>query len=91
MGESKERTICKKCLLMDVDERAYAEKIERILKVTEQSRKADKALYEERLAVCRGCEKLAATGTETGTCLACGCFVELRAAIKENRCPYKYW
>ena len=87
----QEKIICKKCLLMDVDEKAYSEKIERILKLTEQSRKADDTLYEKRLTVCRGCEKLSTAGTELGTCLACGCFVELRAAIKQNRCPYKYW
>lgn len=76
---------------MDVDKKAYSEKIERILKLTEQDRKADAALYEKRLQICRGCEKLSASETEPGTCLACGCFVELRAAIKQNRCPYKYW
>ncbi|MBO5167265.1 MAG: hypothetical protein J6B90_11795 [Lachnospiraceae bacterium] len=91
MDRNKEKIICKKCLLMDVDEKAYSEKIGRILKLTEQSRKADNILYEKRLTVCRGCEKLSTMGTELGTCLACGCFVELRAAIKENRCPYKYW
>ena len=91
MQEDKTKYICKKCLLMDIDQEAYSAKIGRILELTEESRKAGESLYKERLQVCRSCEKLAVTGEETGTCLACGCFVELRAAIKANRCPYKYW
>ena len=27
----------------------------------------------------------------SGMCRACGCFVELRAAIAANRCPYEKW
>ncbi len=91
MQQSNTKPICKKCLLMDIDIEAYSAKIGRILDLTEESRKADDELYRQRLAVCRSCEKLSATGEETGTCLACGCFVELRAALKESRCPYKYW
>lgn len=91
MQETKPKPICKKCLLMDIDKEAYSAKIGRILELTEESRKAEESLYKERLQVCRSCEKLVAEGKEAGTCLACGCFVELRAAIKENRCPYKYW
>ncbi|HJD32696.1 MAG TPA: hypothetical protein H9912_12265 [Candidatus Eisenbergiella stercorigallinarum] len=43
-------------------------------------------LYEERLSCCRGCGLLL-----SGMCRACGCFVELRAAIASNRCPYEKW
>lgn len=42
--------------------------------------------YEERLSVCTMCEKL-----HEGTCNACGCYVELRAAAKISHCPYKKW
>ncbi|CBK74094.1 hypothetical protein CIY_12720 [Butyrivibrio fibrisolvens 16/4] len=42
--------------------------------------------YEARLLVCRQCEKLNA-----GTCMSCGCYVELRAAAKISRCPNKKW
>ncbi len=44
------------------------------------------AIYEERLAACKSCELL-----NTGTCGACGCYVELRALAKNGRCPYKKW
>ena len=48
--------------------------------------KADGALYEERLNVCKECKYL-----NEGLCGACGCFVELRAVIAVNRCPYEKW
>lgn len=47
---------------------------------------AEERCYEERLSVCKACELLNA-----GTCLACGCYVELRAAAKAGRCPYHKW
>lgn len=48
--------------------------------------KAIDAMYEGRLEVCTGCELLA-----DGLCRACGCFVEMRAALTKNKCPYKKW
>jgi hypothetical protein len=39
-----------------------------------------------RLNVCRECEKI-----NQGTCLACGCYVEIRAALKNGKCPYNKW
>ena len=38
------------------------------------------------LAVCKECKYL-----NEGLCGACGCFVELRAVIAVNRCPYEKW
>ena len=35
---------------------------------------------------CKNCDLLL-----SGMCRACGCFVELRAAIAANRCPYEKW
>lgn len=43
-------------------------------------------VYEKRLAICKECDFLNA-----GTCLECGCYVELRAAAKISHCPYKKW
>lgn len=82
--ETKRR--CKRCLLREYDEAAYKEKLERVLLLMKPHEKADETLYEERLKICRDCEKLL-----EGTCLACGCYVELRAAGKKERCPYRHW
>ena len=52
--------------------------IRRIEKYKEAIRPEDRtgeAEYEARLAVCRACDWLS-----EGTCGACGCYVELRAA-----------
>lgn len=48
--------------------------------------KVDSQIYNERLEICKDCDLLA-----DGMCRACGCFVELRAAIGKNSCPYDKW
>ena len=48
--------------------------------------RAPEPLYEERLAVCKGCELLL-----EGMCRSCGGYVELRAAVAKNICPRKKW
>lgn len=77
--------ICKKCLLRDL----AAEDQKNIGKYLAAIKKEDRAkeeIYEERLAACRECGKL-----QEATCQACGCYVELRAAIRLGKCPYKKW
>lgn len=86
MQERMERRVCKRCLLKEADEQAYYEKLDKLLKLMDEDIKAGTELYEKRLAACKECEKLS-----EGTCLACGCYVELRAAVGKNKCPYKYW
>lgn len=47
-----------------------------------QEDKAEAELYEQRLQICKECEMLL-----SGMCRLCGCFVEMRAAIKKRSCP----
>lgn len=77
--------ICKKCLLREMAEadRAMIQKYKEAIKREEQ---VEEAVYESRLSLCKSCELLNA-----GTCGACGCYVELRAAAKMGKCPYKRW
>ena len=70
--------------MMDKDE-YFASLHAMIAEVTGDER-ADDVLYEERLKTCTECEKL-----YDGLCGACGCYVELRAVIRNNRCPYEKW
>ena len=44
--------------------------------------------YKNRLDICKQCDNLV-----NGMCKICGCFVEVRAAVKNNYCPNidKYW
>jgi molybdopterin-biosynthesis enzyme MoeA-like protein len=77
--------ICKKCLLREMAQ----EDAKKIAYYKEAIKKADRVgeeEYEKRLLVCKACELLNA-----GTCGACGCYVELRAAAKSGRCPHKKW
>ncbi len=65
------------------------EDYEQIEKYKEAILKADRAAdaqYEQRLAICKSCDKL-----NSGTCSACGCYVELRAYSKMGHCPHKKW
>lgn len=86
MQEESTKRVCKRCLFREYDRETYERDLERVLRLMDRDVKAPDALYEERLAVCKECEKLS-----EGTCLGCGCYVELRAAVAKNRCPYQYW
>ena len=86
-----ERRVCRKCLLRemrDADE-AKREELRKIETYRDAIRPTDRASaeeYERRLSLCTACDRLAA-----GTCMACGCYVELRAAARHARCPGKKW
>lgn len=86
-----ERRVCKRCLLRELagTDQASEAKLRMIEKYRDAigpNGRAGEEAYERRLAVCRECERLV-----DGTCLACGCYVELRAAAKGSRCPKKKW
>ena len=83
MGSSK---FCKKCLLAELDnEKMLAEVRQAIDRLADDMKVSDE-IYRERLETCKECDYL-----NEGTCGACGCYVELRAAAKTGRCPYKKW
>lgn len=60
--------------------------IKTYLEAIKKQDRVDDTVYEKRLHVCKECELLNA-----GTCGACGCYVELRAAALVGHCPYKKW
>jgi len=77
--------ICKRCLLREMAD-ADAEKIAFYREALKKEDRVAEEEYEERLAACKSCDFL-----NVGTCGACGCYVELRAAAKAGKCPYKKW
>ena len=81
-----EKKPCLKCLLKEIDEEAYMQKLHRYIELLDADTKTAQKIYAERLNTCKECDFL-----EAGTCLACGCYVELRAAVKKSKCPYKKW
>ena len=76
---------CTRCLLRDMidGDMKMIEKYKSALKHEDQ---ADAETYESRLAWCEKCDNLNA-----GTCMACGCYVEIRAAMNAAHCPKKKW
>lgn len=78
--------VCKRCLIRDIDyEKEYQNMFEYIAGLDEEI-KASEQIYEVRLQICKECDALI-----NGMCKYCGCFVEMRAAINHNSCPYKKW
>lgn len=86
MGLSVEQRICLRCLIRDLAMEDYEQRIGKYIAAISDKDRADDELYEYRLSICKLCEKLV-----DGTCLACGCYVELRAAAKNAACPHKKW
>ncbi len=74
--------ICKKCLLLEAGEEAAFKSVSDYLSTVEQDLLANKALYHSRLELCKKCEFLI-----SGMCRKCGCYVEIRAALKDKSCP----
>lgn len=83
---SEAKVHCLRCFLEEIDPEAYERDIKRILDMMPDKEKARPELYRSRLAVCRECTYLS-----DATCGACGCYVELRAAAADGRCPYGKW
>ena len=77
---------CTRCLLKDYSKEVYEKLIVEGLKVLPAEDLADEEVTSKRLSVCKDCEKI-----NQGTCLACGCYVEIRAALKAGKCPYSKW
>ena len=78
---------CRKCLTRDmIGKEEYFRSLREYIANLDPEIKADEALYEERLAVCKECDLLL-----EGMCRICGCYVELRAVVAKNICPRKKW
>ena len=77
--------ICKKCLIGQQAEDYLAMIAKSRAAVSPRDRTED-PLYDRRIEACENWGYLSGP-----TCLACGCYVELRAIRKSSHCPYKKW
>ncbi len=77
---------CRKCLLRDSFPADYEKYVSSLLRRMPDGRKAPENVYQSRLDRCKACDQLNA-----GTCMGCGCLVELKAAYKNEKCPYGKW
>ena len=82
-----ERIPCRRCLLVDLtDEKEILRTVREMIEAMPDAQRADETLYQTRLNICRDCDSLL-----KGTCVRCGCYVELRAAKKIQCCPHGKW
>lgn len=75
-------SVCKKCLLLEAGEKKSFAGVKDYLDTIDNSLKVNDDLYKKRLSLCRECNNLI-----SGMCLKCGCYVEIRAALKNKACP----
>lgn len=77
-----ENRFCKKCLLDKVMGEAEYKHMQDYIGSIDSNIKTSEEDYKIRLNICMECENLI-----NGMCKLCGCFVEMRAAVKKNYCP----
>lgn len=85
MMEKQNQRYCRKCLLREMDEEAYFENMFAYIRNLPEEDKVSDEMYEARLAHCKTCDNLL-----NGMCRICGCYVEMRAAMKVRSCPGVY-
>jgi hypothetical protein len=73
---------CRRCLLQDMAENDYYASVVRYRATMPRRVRTPDAEYTARLEHCRTCPSLNA-----GTCMQCGCYVEMRAARTDMHCP----
>lgn len=72
---------CKRSLLSEAGENKSYTTVREYLDNLDDSLKADDKTYKSRLDECKKCDFLI-----SGMCLKCGCYVEIRAALKDKHC-----
>ncbi|MDD5935354.1 MAG: DUF6171 family protein [Clostridiales bacterium] len=73
---------CKKCLLYEMpDAKRYQNMYDYIANLDDDV-KVPESVYQQRLSICKECDQLLA-----GMCRICGCYVEMRAVMKQRSCP----
>ncbi len=79
---------CVRCLLEAAGKGDIYEQIKAQIEKIPPALRAEQALYNERLELCKACEALSG-----GTCNKCGCYAELRAARADSYCPHekRFW
>lgn len=73
---------CKKCLLLEAGEKVTYDEIMQYIASLDKNDLADEEIFKQRISLCKECENLI-----SGMCLKCGCYVEIRARLKDADCP----
>lgn len=75
---------CTRCLLEEAGKGDIYAMVQRSIAKLPENQRAAAQEYERRLKLCADCEYISG-----GTCLKCGCYVQLRAAKADAHCPLK--
>lgn len=75
---------CQRCLVYEMADADRYKNLYEYIKNLDDELKVTDERYQERLAQCKKCDFLLA-----GVCRICGCYVEMRAAIKQRSCPHE--
>lgn len=73
---------CKQCLYQEISSDNYFKNMHEYIENIDPDIKTSSVEYERRLSLCKQCDMLI-----NGMCRICGCFVEMRAAVRKNYCP----
>lgn len=73
---------CKKCLLYEAGEKVTYNEIMEYVATLDKADLVSESLYEKRISKCKNCDFLI-----SGMCQKCGCYVEVRARLKNKDCP----
>lgn len=72
---------CKKCLLLEAGEKKSFDSVQSYIENLDDSLKVNDNVYKHRINQCKNCDNLI-----SGMCLKCGCYVEIRARLKDKNC-----
>ena len=78
----EQNRICRRCLAKEMPDTEYYQNMYDYIAAMDETIKAPDEVYQNRLSHCKECDSLL-----NGMCRICGCFVELRAAIRQKSCP----
>lgn len=73
---------CKRCLLYEAGEGVTLNEINEYIKTLPKDELVDITAYSKRISFCKQCDFLI-----SGMCRKCGCYVEVRARLKDSDCP----
>ena len=73
---------CKKCLLYEAGEKVTYDEIMKYVATLDENDLVSENDYNLRIEHCRKCDFLI-----SGMCRKCGCYVEVRARLKDSNCP----
>jgi predicted Zn-ribbon and HTH transcriptional regulator len=73
---------CKKCLLLEAGEGITYNEIMQYISTIDKNELVDENTFQSRINFCKNCDYLI-----SGMCRKCGCYVEVRARLKNTTCP----